>query len=36
MTWFNKDKRIIWLKVNNDTDFNTFADQIIEKYLNQN
>ncbi len=33
LTWFRKDKRIVWLDVNEKTDFPELADKIIKKVL---
>ena len=29
-TWFRQDKRIIWIDVDENTDFNELADRVIE------
>ena len=31
MTWFNKDKRVEWINVNNESDFKMLANQMINK-----
>lgn len=33
MTWFNKDKRINWIDVKNETDFRLVSQKIISEYL---
>ena len=30
ITWFRKDNRIKWLKINNETDFSTEAKKILD------
>lgn len=30
LTWFKQDKRIIWINVDENTDFDKLADQVIE------
>ncbi len=32
LTWFRQDKRIIWLDVNEDTDFNELAEKVVQIY----
>ncbi len=35
LTWFRQDKRIIWLDVDENTDFNKLADKVIEIFNSQ-
>jgi tRNA dimethylallyltransferase len=32
LTWFRQDKRIIWIDVDERTDFNELADKVIDIY----
>jgi len=36
LTWFRQDKRIIWVDVDDGTDFNELADKVIEIYSRGN